>query len=495
MRKFISNLSTLRRSLLVSAAAFVVVATAVSATTISTSITTIGLTATGSATLGDAVADGVILNGRLSTGSAAGAALTLDSTYAYTEGAELRYTVTDWTGIGNNTFEGMYLRPQINTANASGNLKGIEVNTVNNGVALGSIHGGYFETQMKAISADTTVGPIYGIESQISQYAPTSGTLTLTEQSNVGAAAGRFQLGLAAGLADYTSIYGVLIQSNDASAASRTLGSGLLIRNYPAEGTQTWTKAIDVTAPAVTGISLSGAMTTGINISGTATTDISLHDTSTIKTGVISGTTLKSIVITPKSSVLTDSINYHTSLDFSGTFGVPAYRTYGFATGFTRDAVLATAAFDGVDTVLDVRAQNNVINDAAYDIQGAYIKAKNKGSTGGVVGLLRGLNVEAASEEGATTTDIVGQEIAVQNDSSTTVANALGLKFRKASGGTGYFTDIMLQNGAIIAGGAGTDDASITAQVDDAAVNGLYLATDGKVWILQAGTWTQLTVN
>ena len=273
MRKFISNLSTLRRSLLVSAAAFVVVATAVSATTISTSITTIGLTATGSATLGDAVADGVILNGRLSTGSAAGAALTLDSTYAYTEGAELRYTVTDWTGIGDNTFEGIYLRPQINTANASGNLKGIEVNTVNNGVALGSIHGGYFETQMKAISADTTVGPIYGIESQISQYAPTSGTLTLTEQSNVGAAAGRFQIGLAAGLADYTSLYGVLIQTNDASAASRTLGSGLLIRNYPAEGTQTWTKGIQITAPAVTGISLEGAMTTDISLQNGETID------------------------------------------------------------------------------------------------------------------------------------------------------------------------------------------------------------------------------
>ena len=218
------------------------------------------------ATFGNAVADGVILNGRVSTGSSAGTALTLDSTYTYTEGAELRYTVTDWTGIGaTNTFEGLYLRPQVNTAAAAGNLKGIEVNTVNNGVALGSMHGAYLETQVKAIAASATVGPIYGIESQISLYTPTAGTLTLAEQSDVGVAAGRFQLGLpASGLADWTSVYGVLIQSN--GGPTQTLGSGLLIRNYPAEGVQTWTKGIQITAPAVTGISLEGAMTTGISI-------------------------------------------------------------------------------------------------------------------------------------------------------------------------------------------------------------------------------------
>jgi hypothetical protein len=222
--------------------------------------------------------------------------------------------------------------------------------------------------------------------------------------------------------------------------------------------------------------------------------DITLSDGSTITTGVVDGTTLYSIAIAPVSS--TGATQRNKLVYIGANFEATAFFSYGLVLGFSRESGAATAAFDGKDTGLDLRVTNEMANDVAYGIQGAFIKAKN--INGAVVGLLRGLNVEVSSPTGSATTDLVGQEIAVESDGGTAVTKALGLKFRKSSGITagGYFTDIQLQNGAIIAGGAGTDDASITTQVGDTAVNGLYLASDGKVWFLNAGTdtWTQLTI-
>jgi hypothetical protein len=189
-------------------------------------------------------------------------------------------------------------------------------------------------------------------------------------------------------------------------------------------------------------------ITTGIDFdAATLTTDIKFSDGSTIATGVVDDTTLTSIAIAPIGSIGTTTRNE--LVNVSSTFGSSVYRTYGLVLGFDRDAVAGGATFDGVDSGLYIISSNEVANNAAYDIQGAFIKARNK--SGGVVGLLRGLNVEVASVEGATTADIVGQEIAVQNDSSTATANAIGLKFRRAGSGlAGLFTDIQLQNDATI---------------------------------------------
>src|SRR5512144_520724 len=61
----------------------------------------------GSVTVGDAVTDGLILKGRVSTGTAAGSALSLGPSYTYGEGVELRYTIATWGGFGNQ-FNGLY---------------------------------------------------------------------------------------------------------------------------------------------------------------------------------------------------------------------------------------------------------------------------------------------------------------------------------------------------------------------------------------------------
>lgn len=298
----------------------------------------------GDVVLGDAAADTTIVNGRISTGSLAGSALSLGATYPYTEGAELRYTVTDWTGIGNSTFEALYLRSQINTANASGNLKGLELYASNNGVALGSIEGAYIEAHIKPVSDNTTVGPIFGTESNISLYGPSVAgkllTLATTTTDSIGAAAGRFTLGLpspgsssqVAGLKYYDAVAGVLIETT--GAETKTLGSGLIIRNNPLTSgyVYTWTKGIQVTSKALTGLSLEGAMTTGISISGASTNDISLQNLETI-TNSTNGTIRLAndgnayIDFTPTAAGATITPGGTGTITIGGAFSVSGYAT------------------------------------------------------------------------------------------------------------------------------------------------------------------------
>jgi len=47
---------------------------------------------------------------------------------------------------------------------------------------------------------------------------------------------------------------------------------------------------------------------------------------------------------------------------------------------------------------------------------------------------------------------------------------------------------------AVITGGAGTDDTTIKALVGTLPPASIYLATNGKVWVMQTTTWTQLTI-
>jgi hypothetical protein len=298
------------------------------------------LTGTGTTTLGGSLivgattTDTTILKTRLTTGTAAGSFIELNATNPYAQANYLGYALNSWSGIGDGPFEGLYLSPRVKTANQTGSVRGLEVNTSNGlvdgvGVALGQMEGVYIETQVKPIAASTTVGPIYGIESQISLYTPTSGTLTLatTTTDSVGVAAGRFQLGLpASGLKYWTSVYGVLIQTN--GGPTQTLGSGLLMRNFPSEGVQTWTKGIQITSPAVTGISLEGAMTTGISIAGAATNDIRLQGGATI-TNASSVITISTSTTIQGALVVSGGTATLATTSVTGTLGVTATTTTG----------------------------------------------------------------------------------------------------------------------------------------------------------------------
>jgi len=108
--------------------------------------------------LGDAVTDTLVLNGRVATGSIAGAALDIDATFLYEQLMEIKADVSDWTGVG-STFTGMYSR--ISTSLASANtLYGMEVYAANalidgTGVNIGTLQTFLFNTMGKGGSTIT----------------------------------------------------------------------------------------------------------------------------------------------------------------------------------------------------------------------------------------------------------------------------------------------------------------------------------------------------
>lgn len=233
-------------------------------------------TANGAFTFGDAVADSLILKGRVSTGSTAGAALAIDATtYQYGEGLELRYNVSDWADTYTlTTFNALYLRAETNEANASGNIRGAEIYGVTNNVNLGSLWGALVYAYIKGTSAKT-VGPAYGIQAELSFDAGSSTNTITTEAS-----AGFFRI--TGGVCDaYTKLHGVILRAGDMDGASRTYGDGILIEDGPEAGAITWTNGIHINQACTTGLRITGNTTNGILIAGTQTSAIVINGAGT----------------------------------------------------------------------------------------------------------------------------------------------------------------------------------------------------------------------
>lgn len=236
-------------------------------------------TASGSFTFGDAVADNWIVKGRIASSTAAGAALDIISTYSYTEGVELRYSVSDWTGVG-TSFSAAYIRAQTGAASASKEIIGATIYGVSENHNLGSLKGILGYAYIKGVTA-ATVGPAYGGHFELSFDAGAS-TKTITTEASAGL------LKITGGVVDtYTKLHGLIIRAGDMDGASRTYGNGILIEDDSAmAGTITWTKGLSITAPCTTAISVSGTVNTGLDFSSiTAGTNT---DGSILKVGTLS---------------------------------------------------------------------------------------------------------------------------------------------------------------------------------------------------------------
>jgi len=202
---------------------------------------------------------------------------------------------------------------------------------------------------------------------------------------------------------------------------------------------------------------------------------------------VAAGSLLSSMYFIPKASVATTGASRHTLCYFgeqSGTtafgFGDITKPSYGVMMSFGRTAI-ATAAFTGVDTSLDVRAINKLANDAAYALQAAYFKAKNY--SGATVGTLRGVFIECVAD-GTETSAIV---LKLGTD-GTAVNTAIDLSSCVVTQGA----DIKLSSGVTIGSGTAAPNWA-------AGVGSLYLRTgqaDAKailyVCTVAAGTWVLL---
>lgn len=245
----------------------------------------------GTFTFGDAALDVLILKGRMSTMTAAGAAVSLGATYTYSEGSELRYSVASWTGIG-SSFRGMYLRASNDVAGADKDIYGMELYGVANNVNTGNIKGLLSYAYIKGTTAKTIL-TAYGSHSELTWDASSAATTITTE-----AAAGLFKItGGNLGVPDAAKVHGIIVRSGDMDGSSRTYGNGLLIEDDAGmAGTNTWTKAISITAPATTGISISSVTTDALLITGNATRAINV-ETGTIPTAIRLAATMDNALV------------------------------------------------------------------------------------------------------------------------------------------------------------------------------------------------------
>lgn len=215
------------------------------------------LTINGTLTFGNASVDNFIIKGRVSTMTAAGSAVDIDSTYTSGELMEMRATVSSWTGVA-GSFKGYYFRAETTAANASYGLRGMEVFSVANitsgSTGLGSLQGLYVESALKHGTASWTLGGSgCAIEANIAIYTG-AGTLTVTNDF----ACLRAKIGGANGAADYTKFNGIEVVATDGESSTRVFGDAIAIQdplagdNYASD----WTNAIYIMAGCVTGINM-----------------------------------------------------------------------------------------------------------------------------------------------------------------------------------------------------------------------------------------------
>lgn len=236
-----------------------------------TTVETNNLTVEGTFTIGDAVTDVQILKGRVATGSASGAALSLGATYPYGEGQELRYTVTSWAGTGDQ-FNGIYLRSQSDLDNASGGLRGAEILAVANGSAVSDLKGVFSQAYIKGDTTET-IPTVYGLHAEVSFDASRANSITLTEAPAI---LGKI---LAGKVADYTKFHGAIFRFGDMDGGTRTFGNGIKLEDDAGtSGTNVLTTGLNIGIGCTTGILIAGATTTAISITGAATNDLSLQN-------------------------------------------------------------------------------------------------------------------------------------------------------------------------------------------------------------------------
>jgi len=220
----------------------------------------------------------------------------------------------------------------------------------------------------------------------------------------------------------------------------------------------------DSATPSVQSVTLTG----GSTIAGTST--------STTSRAAIN---IQPLASTTRAGVSRESLV--TIGDITGTtpfgFGVTNHSTYGLMACFGRTAI-ASSDWDGnYDTALDARCINKFTNNAAYNLRGGYVKVKNY--SGGVVGQMDGLTVEAVA-------DGTEAEVAVLKLGSDASSVEYGIDMREI--GTAATADIVLSEGGLI---RNTDANTIT--ITEAAVDVVGAFTANS--ISADNGWTGIITN
>ena len=287
-------------------------------------------------------------NGRISTGSAAGSACTIDATTSpYGEGMELRYTISDWADTYTLTSaKGMYLRMESTEANASGSVYGAEMYGVANNVNTQYLWGSLVYAYVKGTAAKTLTG-VYAFQPEIS-FDAGSGTNTITDAAVVRA---KVTGGV---MSDYTVLDGYRLTLGDLDGGSRTYGNGLLFEDD-------------------SGMSGTCALTTGININIATTTAIAFGVSAGKIVDAAASISIYGGGTTGDDLILYGSSADTTSLSVLGTTGLSVLGTV------TTGLDISTASTSGVSINTSTPTQGILIS-AACDSHAINISAAQTGA-------------------------------------------------------------------------------------------------------------------
>lgn len=215
------------------------------------------------------ILDGI---GRLVTGSRTGSYLTVDASYEnYGEAIELRYAVTDWADVDTiSQFQGIFLAVENRETNASGTLRGMEVQARDNDVGTGSLCAIHTNVYIKGSTDSKTIGSAFGIQPQI-EFASSVGTRT------VGTIAAAIQgiVYTAGTITGLTNIHGIDLKFGDQDGQSTTIGSGIqMSSDTGTSGTRTLTTGLKINIACTTAISITADCGNGLIFNGTFTDDV-----------------------------------------------------------------------------------------------------------------------------------------------------------------------------------------------------------------------------
>jgi len=169
-------------------------------------------------------------NGRISTRSHAGAAVTIPDSYTFGEVWELRWTFAE---TGNSSRQGIFMDVRTSAAN-SATVRGMEVTAQSEGnINVGTLSGGTFKGIPRGTSG--TITNLFGVEGEITFNSSSfAGTVTL-------GAAIRGKVSLEDG-ATNTAVYGVYIDGEPITGAV----TATAIFAADTHANLTWQYAVDV---------------------------------------------------------------------------------------------------------------------------------------------------------------------------------------------------------------------------------------------------------
>lgn len=366
------------------------------------------------------------VTGRLSTGSIAGAAIDIDSDYAYGQGWELRWQVTDWTNVG-STFDGMYLRSEASTNSAAGkNIRGTQIYGVCNNVTMttGSLWGTLTYAYVKGTGA-VTINKMYAGQFELSWDASRTADCTISTEAAVLLAkvtGGRVD--------DYTNIHGMIIRFGEMDADSQTFGNGILLEDdSEMVGTSTFT----------TGINVGIGCTSAIAVTAVQTDETGLDEACVFKHGTYStslayGTQTTTHLVLKSTCITAASTGYYV---FGDILRITSSAT---STGHLVGTYTYISLGHTTNNTYAIRGRVDVTATAELGLTNALMAEVNIDAgtiTTGSGGSINGLHVDMNMAGGTATNEIHGILVDTAGMTVNTSGDIIGLKIAH-SGGSNY---------------------------------------------------------